>query len=134
MKYDAVAAKIFDEDEDKIFIFFLDPETNIMTDGLNILDNTDIYDDLKYNVLVVCEVTLKDGTEEMNIDINKFIKGEYNYGLYDIFIHIKDIRFYSIFNENKETKTIKDTILSGEFQDIAKESIEMTKKEIEGND
>jgi len=134
MVYDAIIAKIFDDDEDKIFLFFSDPKTEIIRDGLDLLDSLNIYMKLPYDTLVVVEVLLKDGTKEVNIDIGDFITGKY--GKYDIFIHIKDIMPFKLGRKDDETgdmmpRTVVNVIKDGEFQQIASECILMSKKEIE---
>lgn len=134
MKYEAVVAKIFNEGEDKIFLFFLDPDNNVIRDGLNIQDDMNIYELLDYHTLVVCEVILKDGTEEVKVDLDKFISGEY--GRYDIFIHIKDLSSFML-GKNKSSdsdsedvieRTVEDVIIDGEFQSVAMECIEITRE------
>lgn len=132
MKYDGVVAKIFDDNEDKIFLFFLDPETGKMRDGLDIQDNMEIYKNLSYNTLMVVEVLLKDGTVEVDIDLDDFIDGQY--GKYDIFIHIKDLLPYKLAHKNDEGKvvdrSVDQVIQAGEFPDVALECIELTKEEL----
>ena len=134
MKYDAIIGKIFNEGEDKIFLFFLDPETNKLRDGLDLLDSAEIYKTLTYDTLIVVEVILKDGTQEVDIDINDFIDGKY--GKYDIFIHIKDLLVFKLGKkiDNDEddvtTRTIEEVILDGEFQEIGTECIQLCKEEM----
>ena len=130
--FDGVVAKINSNDEDKIFLFFLDKE-KIIRDGINIQDDGNIYQELSYDTLMVVEVILKDGTKEIDIDIDDFLGGEY--GKYDIFIHIKDIYPFRLGKKSEDDpddfnfRTIKSIIFDGEFQDIAKECIEMVKND-----
>ena len=136
MEYDAIIAKIFDEGEDKIYLFFSDPKTEIIKDGLDLLDSSDIYMNLSYDTLIVVEVLLKDGTKEIEIDIDDFIEGKY--GKYDIFIHIKDIMPFKLGKKDKNDilipRKVEDVILDGEFQQIASECILMSKEETMQND
>lgn len=135
MIYDAIITKIFNEGEDKIFLFFLDPETGIIKDGLDILDSTNVYSDLSYDMLMVVEVVLKDGTKEVDIDIDDFIAGKY--GKYDIFIHIRDILPFKLAKKNETDdeimlpRIVEDVIKDGEFQEICTECIKMVKEELE---
>jgi len=135
MTYDAIIAKIFDEGEDKIFLFFLDPETGEIKDGLDLLDSTDVYLDLTYDTLMVVEVVLKDGTKEVEIDIDDFIAGKF--GKYDIFIHIRDIMPFKLAKKNDNDddimlpRYVEDVINDGEFQEICTECIKMAKEEIQ---
>jgi hypothetical protein len=133
--FDAVVGKIFEEGEDKIFLFFLDPEDNTIKDGLNIQDDSEVYQELGNDTLMVSEVVLKDGTKEVEIDLDDFIGGEY--GKYDIFIHIKDLMPFKLGHrdDNKNLdelnyKTVIQVIEDGEFQSIAKECIEIVKNEV----
>jgi len=134
MKYDAIIGKIFDEGEDKIFLFFVDPETGKLRDGLDLLDSGEIYKTLTYDTLIVVEVVLKDGTQEVEINIGDFIDGKF--GKYDIFIHIKDILPFKLGKKLEEgeeemlPRTIEDVILDGEFQEIGSECIKICKEEI----
>ncbi len=133
MSYDGIVAKIFDEGEDKIFLFFLDPETNLIKDGLDILDGTNVYKDLSYDTLMVVEVLLKDGTKEVDIEIDDFINGKY--GKYDIFIHIKDLLPFKLGKKDEKNdlmlpRLVEDVILDGEFQEIAVECVKMCKEEM----
>lgn len=135
MIYDAIITKIFNEGEDKIFLFFLDPETGIIKDGLDILDSTNVYLDLSYDMLMVVEVVLKDGTKEVDIDIDDFIAGKY--GKYDIFIHIRDILPFKLAKKNETDdeimlpRIVEDVIKDGEFQEICAECVKMAKEELE---
>lgn len=134
MVCDAVVAKINDDGEDKIFIFFLDPKTDTIKDGLNLEDISEIYDNLPYDTLMVVEAVLKDGTKDVDIDMDEFIGGKY--GKYDIFIHIKDLMPFRLgqrIDENSEEveyKTIKQVIFEGEFPAIAKNCIQQTREEL----
>jgi len=135
MTYDAIISKIFDEGEDKIFLFFLDPETGEIKDGLDLLDSTNVYLDLPYDTLMVVEVVLKDGTKEVEIDIDDFIAGKF--GKYDIFIHIRDIMPFKLAKKNDNDddimlpRYVEDVINDGEFQEICTECIKMAKEEIQ---
>ena len=117
----------------KIFLFLIDPKDNTLKDGVNISDDTNIYEKLSYDTIQVVEVLLKDGTIDADIDLDAFVNGEY--GLYDIFIHIKDITSFKLGkkNENKiiQSNTIEQVIYDGEFQDIAIECLELSKKQIQ---
>ena len=133
MKYDAIIGKIFDEGEDKIFLFFQDPKTKDIRDGLDLLDSAEVYSTLTYDTLMVVEVILKDGTQELDISIDDFISGKY--GKYDIFIHIKDLLPFKLgkkIEEGKEmsTRKIEEVILDGEFQDVGTECIKICKEEM----
>lgn len=134
MKYDAIIAKIFDEGEDKIFLFFLDPETNMIRDGLDLLDSTNVYMDLPYDTLIVVEVLLKDGTKEIEVNLDDFIAGKY--GKYDIFIHIRDIMPFRLAKPDDDDitpRTVEEVIIDGEFQEICNECIKMAKEETQNN-
>ncbi len=126
MIYDGVIAKIFDDGEDKIFLFFLDKEEDVITDGLNLDDNNiKVYQDLTYDSIVTVEVSLKDGTKEVEVDLYDFVDGEY--GKYDIFIHITDLLSFRLGQKdddgNLNYQDVKDIILDGNFQGIAKDCI-----------
>jgi len=137
MEYDAIIAKILENDEDKIFLFFSDPETELIRDGLDLLDSSNVYMELPYDTLMVVEVLLKDGTKEVDINIDDFIDGKY--GKYDIFIHIKDIMPFRLAKKDEKTGKLKprkivDVIKDGEFQQIASECILMSKEESDQDD
>jgi len=133
MTYNGIIAKIHDDCEDKIFLFLLDKENNILKDGVNLDDdNIKIYKHLTYDTIVAVEVSLKDGTKEIKVNLDDFIDGKY--GKYDIFIHIKDLSpfrlGYKDKNDNIIYKTVEQVILEDEFQSIAKDCIVMAKKEV----
>lgn len=127
MTYDGVIGKIFNEGEDKIFLFLL--EDKKVKDGINISDDSDIYQNLSYDTLQVVDVILKDGTIDADINLDDFILGKY--GQYDIFIHIKDVMTFKLgkkdINDDITKKSIENVILDGEFDDIVNECLEMSK-------
>lgn len=129
MLYDGVVAKIFDEEEDKIFLFLVDPDTNILKDGVNISDENSIYKDLTYDMLMVVEVMLKDGTKDVKVDLDDFVNGEY--GQYDIFIHVKDKLSYKLGKNDNEgnvkPRLIPEIVKDGEFESVVLECIENCK-------
>lgn len=130
MKYNGGIAKIYDEGENKIFLFLIDPKTKKVKDGINISDDSDIYQDLTYDLLQIVEVKLKDGTLDAKINLDDFVNAKY--GRYDIFIHIKDINSYKLaknVNDKLEPRTVEETILDGEFESVLSECIELSNNE-----
>lgn len=128
MVYDGVVAKIYD-DEDKIFLFLVDPDTGIIKNGINISDDSNVYKDLTYDMLMVSEILLKDGTQDIKVDLDDFIEGEY--GQFDIFIHIKDKLSFKLGKNdsdgNLKPRTIPDLVMDNEFESVALECIENTR-------
>jgi hypothetical protein len=124
MKYEGVVIRI-----DELFLFILDPDTNIIRDGINISDHK-CYDDLKNNQLMVVSVIFKDGTKEIDkIDLDEFIYGE-SYGEHDTFLYIHDIMLFSIFDnmENVDVN-LKILIEKGKLNDVAINCISNSKKQ-----
>jgi len=115
MKYDGVVLRI----EDNLFLFVLNPDTNNLTDGVNISDH-ECYKKLKSNQIVVVNSIFKDGTTEIDkIDLDEFIHGD-KYGQYDTFILISDVVTYTIPN-------LSDLIINGELNIIGKTIIDDSK-------
>lgn len=135
MLYDGVVAKIFDEEEDKIFLFLVDPDTNMIKNGVNISDETHIYKELTYDMLMVVEVMLKDGTKDVKVNLDDWVNGEY--GQFDIFIHIKDKLSFKLGKNDEKgnirPRIIPDIVSDGEFEDVVLECIENSKKILKNN-
>jgi len=127
MKYDGVVIRF--SKESNLYLFILDPDSKELQDGINISEHRS-YQDMNQNQLMVTEVTLKDGTEEMDkIDLQEFIHGD-SYGRYDVFIHIKDIMLYSIGeNENFGSNiTLEKIAKRGNLSEVAINCIEISKQ------
>ena len=71
MKYDGVVIRF-----DKLYLFILDPDTDMIRDGITISEH-DCYKDMKEDQLMVVSVIFKDGTLEIDkIDLDEFIHGD----------------------------------------------------------
>jgi len=117
MKYDGVVLRI----DGNLFLFVLNPDTNNLTDGVNISTH-ECYDKLKKNQLVVVNTIFKDGTEEISkMDLDEFIHGD-KYGKYDTFILISDVITYTI-------PTLLDMIKKGELNIVGKTCISDSKND-----
>jgi len=121
MRYDGVVIKI-----DELYLFLIDPETNEVKDGINISDH-ECYNDMKENQLMVVNVSIKDGTLEIdNVDLDEFIHGD-SYGKLDTFIYIHDIMLYSIKKNGKKEISLGN-IDKNELSNIIKNCIEEQKQ------
>lgn len=121
MKYDGVVSRL----DDDLYLFILNPEDNMMMDGMNISEH-ECYKDLKNDQIQVVKVIFKDGTEELdNIDLEDFIYSDV-YDRNSIFLYIHDILLYSISN-NKKNISLKKLIDNGDLNKIAIECIENSK-------
>jgi len=121
MRYDGVVIKI-----DELYLFLIDPETNEVKDGINISDH-ECYNDMKENQLMVVNVSIKDGTLEIdNVDLDEFIHGD-SYGKLDTFIYIHDIMLYSIKKNGKKEISLGN-IDKNELSNIIKNRIEEQKQ------
>lgn len=126
MKYDGVVIKL----DDLLYLFILNPDENVIMDGINISEH-ECYKDLKDEQLMVVDVTFKDGTEEIDkIDLEEFIYGE-SYGRHDTFIYIHDLMLYSISEtDTSKNLSLKKIIKKGEIDKVAIACINSAKKEI----
>jgi len=126
MKYDGVVIRI----EKQLYLFVLEPDTNIMTDGINISDH-ECYKDLKDDKLMVVDVTFRDGTLELDdLDLDEFIHGD-SYGENDIFIKIHDLMIFSISREDCIKKiSLIELIKKGDLNVIAIDCIEKAKEKL----
>lgn len=121
MKYDGVVSRL----DDDLYLFILNPDDNMMMDGMNISEH-ECYKDLKNDQIQVVKVIFKDGTEELdNIDLEDFIYSDV-YDRNSIFLYIHDILLYSISN-NKKNISLKKLIDNGDLNKIAIECIENSK-------
>lgn len=121
MKYDGVVCRLNKE----LYLFILNPDDNMIMDGLNISEH-ECYKNLKDDQLMVVNVIFKDGTEELdNIDLNAFIYDDV-YDRNSVFLYIHDILLYSI-SKRHNFVSLKDLIDDGDLNDIAIECIENSK-------
>jgi len=121
MKYDGIVCRLNKE----LFLFILNPNDNMIMDGLNISEH-ECYKNLKDDQLMVVNVIFKDGTEEVdNIDLNAFIYDDV-YDRNSVFLYIHDILLYSI-SKKHNFVSLKDLIDDGDLNDIAIECIENSK-------
>ena len=129
MKYDGVIIRI----EKQLYLFVLDPDTYTMLDGINISDH-ECYNNMKFDQLMVVDVTFRDGTLEMdNIDLDEFIHGD-SYGVNDIFIRIHDNMLFTLKKEDSITNiSLIDMIHNGDLTSIAVECIETAKNKSDIN-
>jgi hypothetical protein len=134
MTYDGIVIKVEKKPKDQLYLFFLDPESNNLSDGINISDHK-VYDNIRYDQIMVVHISLKDGTLELDkIDLEEFIHGD-KYGREDIFLYIRDILLYNIDSEinlfkNKIDITAEQIVKNGEMNDLALELIEKSKEDI----
>jgi hypothetical protein len=134
MIYDGIVIKVEKKPKDQLYLFFLDPESNNLSDGINISDHK-VYDNIRYDQIMVVHISLKDGTLELDkIDLEEFIHGD-KYGREDIFLYIQDILLYNIDSEinlfkNKIDITAEQIVKKGEMNDLALELIEKSKEDI----
>lgn len=134
MIYDGIVIKVEKKPKDQLYLFFLDPESNNLSDGINISDHK-VYDNIRYDQIMVVHISLKDGTLELDkIDLEEFIHGD-KYGREDIFLYIRDILLYNIDSEinlfkNKIDITAEQIVKKGEMNDLALELIEKSKEDI----
>jgi hypothetical protein len=126
MKYDGVVIRI-----DDLFLFILNPETNKLMDGINISEH-ECYKELNDEQLMVVNVSIKDGTEEIeDVDLEEFIYGD-SYNRLDTFIYIHDVMLLSFSDNNSKDKIfIKQIIDNGDLNDVAIESIQNSKNKNE---
>jgi hypothetical protein len=126
MKYDGVVIRI-----DDLFLFILNPETNKLMDGINISEH-ECYKELNDEQLMVVDVSIKDGTEEIeDVDLEEFIYGD-SYNRLDTFIYIHDVMLLSFSDNNSKDKIfIKQIIDNGDLNDVAIESIQNSKNKNE---
>ncbi|MCK9416711.1 hypothetical protein M0Q97_08660 [Candidatus Dojkabacteria bacterium] len=121
MKYDGIVCRLNKE----LFLFILNPNDNMIMDGLNISEH-ECYKNLKDDQLMVVNVIFKDGTEELdNIDLDAFIYDDV-YDRNSVFLYIHDILLYSI-SKKHNFVSLKDLIDDGDLNDIAIECIENSK-------
>jgi len=124
MKYDGVVIKI-----EELYLFILNPETNKIMDGINISDH-ECYKDLNDDKLIVVEVSIKDGTQDIeDLDLNEFIYGD-TYAPSDTFIYIHDIESFTFTDTDSggtKNVSILDIIDNGDLNDVAIECIESVK-------
>jgi len=121
MKYDGIVCRLNKE----LFLFILNPNDNMIMDGLNISEH-ECYKNLKDDQLMVVNVIFKDGTEELdNIDLDAFIYDDV-YDRNSVFLYIHDILLYSI-SKRHNFVSLKDLIDDGDLNDIAIECIENSK-------
>lgn len=125
MKYDGVVIKL----DSLLYLFLLNPDENVIMDGINISEH-ECYKDLKDDQLMVVEVTFKDGTEEIDkIDLDEFIHGD-SYGRHDTFIYIYDILLFSISETYKNKNlSLEKVIKKGELDNVAIACINSAKME-----
>ena len=134
MIYDGIVIKVEKKSKDQLYLFFLDPKSNELSDGINISDHK-VYDNIRYDQIMVVHISLKDGTLELDkIDLEEFIHGD-KYGREDIFLYIQDILLYNIDSEinlfkNKIDITAEQIVKKGEMNDLALELIEKSKEDI----
>lgn len=121
MSYDGVVLNLND-----LFLFILNPDKNLIMDGINISYH-ECYKDLRKDQLMVVKVVFKDGTKELdNIDLDEFIYGD-KYGKHDVFLYITDIQLFSLSTQNKNKLNLEDVIKKGELNDMAIECINNSK-------
>lgn len=123
MIYDGVVIRL-----DDLYLFLLDPDKNEIVDGINISEH-ECYKDMLENQIMVVDVTIKDGTKEIDkVDLDEFIHGD-SYGKYDTFIYIHDVQLYSIDRKIGTKKvSLEQLIKKGELNNIAIDCIESAKK------
>lgn len=123
-KYYGVVVRMVVENEDKFILFMLDPVTAKISDGVNISDHRHIYEELKYDQVIVVSVAIKDGTLELdNVDLDEFVHGD-KYDKSNIFLYIHDIVLYGLKNK------IMDTFNNRNFDKIALDCICKARKKI----
>jgi hypothetical protein len=123
MKYDGIVSRL----DENLYLFILNPDDNMIMDGMNISEH-ECYKDLKNDQIQVVEVIFKDGTEELDdIDLEDFIYSDV-YDRNSIFLYIHDILLYSISN-NKKNISLKKLIDNGDLNKIAIECIENSKSD-----
>lgn len=121
MKYDGVVCRL----DKELFLFILNPDDNMIMDGLNISEH-ECYKNLKDDQLMVVSVIFKDGTEELdNIDLDAFIYDDV-YDRNSIFLYIHDILLYSI-SKKHNFVSLKELIDDGDLNKIALDCIENSK-------
>lgn len=126
MKYDGAVIRF-----DQLYLFIINPETNQITDGINISEH-DCYKDMREDQLMVVNVTIKDGTKELDdVDLDEFIYGD-SYGKFDTFIYIHDIMLFSISDKRDVSKNIslEDLVKGGDLNKLIINCIESTKHEM----
>jgi len=131
-KYDGIVIRM-----DELFLFILDPETNMIKDGVSISEH-ECYKDLSDGQIMVVNVIFKDGTKELDIDLDEFIYGD-KYGQYDIFLYINDVMKFEVnieneINEKLDKITIQNIIDKGDLNNVAIDCITKSKKEINDNE
>lgn len=130
MKYDGVVIRF-----DMLYLFILDPDTDMIRDGITISEH-ECYKDMKEDQLMVVSVVFKDGTLEIDkIDLDEFIYGD-TYGSYDTFLVIEDLMLFSISDreDNKRSVTLEELVQKGKLNNIAKECIESVKNNPDNNE
>ena len=130
MKYDGVVINL-----DQLYLFILNPDTNAIMDGINISEH-ECYKDMRKDQLMVVNVSIKDGTKELdNIDLEEFIYGD-SYGKFDTFIYIHDIMLFSIGDKKNIDRNVslEEIIKSGDLNKMALSCIESAKTKIESDD
>lgn len=137
MIYDGVVIKTNRDNKIEFYLFIVDQLLEELQDGINISQH-ECYDDMKFDQVMVVNVTLKDGTKELDdIDLDEFIHGD-KYGKHDIFLYIQDLLLFDI-GQNKEKSlfdkslTMEDIVKKGELNDLALDLINKTKEEMEKN-
>ena len=121
MSYDGVVLNL-----NELYLFILNPDTNLIMDGINISYH-ECYKDLRKDQLMVVKVIFKDGTKEIDkIDLDEFIHGD-KYGKHDVFLYITDVQLFSLFSQNKNKLNLEYIIKKGELNDTAIECINNSK-------
>ena len=136
MIYDGVVIKTNKKKKDEFYLFLVDPILEQLQDGINISEHS-CYDDMKYDQIMTVNVTLKDGTVELDdIDLDEFIHGD-KYGKHDVFLYIQDLLLFDIGHEEKslymfgDNLTVEDIVKRGDLNDLALNLINKTTEEME---
>ena len=95
----------------QLYLFIFDAETNMVKDGISISDHA-CYKDMRDDQMMVVNVSFKDGTKDVEVDLDDFIYGD-KYGENNIFILIHDLLLFSVSDDENKPLILDDLVKTG---------------------